>query len=133
METDHKKLEERFFKTASEDDAKALLKGCASPTNMVSIHSPDGIYKAASSTSEQLIGYKPDELVGNSPYDYFHPDDFQKVLKSHAKVTVRPEIDTVDYRIRKKNGSYMEVTSYSRQVRDPSGLEFLLVLTFKRQ
>lgn len=132
METDHKKLEQRFFEVRSKADAEQLAQDCASETDMISIHSPDGIYQAVSGTCEKLIGYSPSELVNNSPYDYFHPDDFQVVLKSHAKVTVRPEIDTVDYRLRKKDNTHVEVTSFSRQVQDPSGLQFLLVLTFKR-
>ncbi|MCB9186787.1 MAG: PAS domain-containing protein [Flavobacteriales bacterium] len=132
MITDLKKLEERFFQIKSRAEADEFIASCGAENAMVSTHDPNGIYNAVSKTCETLIGYKPKDLIGNSPYDYFHPDDFQTILKSHAKVTVRPDIDMVDYRLKMPNGKFKEVTSFSRQVKDPSGLEFILVLTFER-
>lgn len=133
MITDIKELESLFFKCASLEEAEDMVKQCATPSGMVSIHNPQGEYTAVSKTSEPLFGRKPSELKGSSAYDFFHPEDFQTVLKSHAKVTVRPEIETVDYRLRKPNGDFKEVCTLSRQIRDKSGLEFLLALTFERR
>lgn len=132
MITDPKKLEVRYFQISTREEADQFVADCAVENAMVSTHEPNGVYNAVSKTSQTLIGYKPKELLGNSPYDYFHPDDFQTILKSHAKVTVRPDIDRVDYRLKMANGEFKEVTSFSRQVKDPSGLEFILVLTFER-
>ena len=132
MSKDLKSLEDGYFKIRSKAEADEYLASCEAEGVMVSIHEPNGIYSAVSKTSEGLVGYKPKELVGTSPYDYFHPDDFQTILKSHAKVTVRPDIDRVNYRLKLPNGQYKEVGSFSRQINDPSGLDFLLVLTFER-
>lgn len=132
MLTSLKELEDRYFKISSKEEADEYLKSCAAENAMVSIHEPNGLYMSVSKTCEQLIGYKQKELIGESPYDYFHPDDFQTILKSHAKVTVRPDIDRVDYRVRLPDGGYKEVGSFSRQIRDSRGHEFILVLTFSR-
>ena len=132
MITDLKSLEDRYFQVRTKAEADEYLAQCGAENAMVSIHNPDGIYSNVSKTCQTLIGYKPKELIGNSPYDYFHAEDFQTILKSHAKVTVRTEVDKVDYRLRMPDGKYREVMSFSRQVKDPSGLEFILVLTFER-
>ena len=132
MSQELKSLEDRYFKINTKEEADAYLASCNVPNAMVSIHEPNGIYSAVSKTCKEVTGYKASELVGNSPYDYFHPDDFQTILKSHAKVTIRPDIDRVEYRLKLPNGEFKPVGSFSRQIKDPSGLEFILVLTFER-
>ena len=124
--------EEAFTDVRTKAEAVELMANCENPDVMVSTHDPDGRYNAVSETCKTLIGYTKKELIGQSSYDYFHPEDFQTILKSHAKVTIRPEIDRVDYRIRRPDGTYEPLTSLSRQIKDPSGLEFILVLTFRR-
>jgi PAS domain S-box-containing protein len=133
MITDIKELETRFFQCVSMEEAQELVNRCGAPNVMISIHNPQGEYAAVSATSETLFGRKPKELKGNSAYDFFHPEDFQTILKSHARVTIRPEIDKVEYRLRKADGGFKQVCSMSRQIRDHSGLDFLLVLTFERR
>ena len=127
---EHVEMENAFLTTKTKAEAELLVRNCKVETAMFSTHNPDGVYNDVSDSCKRLIGYSPDELIGTSPYDYFLPEDFQKILKSHAKVTIRPEIDRVEYRIRSKDGSYQKVRSLSRQIKDPSGLEFIFVVTF---
>lgn len=126
-------MEKAFLAVTDKAGAQDLLSTCKSEKVMFSTHNPDGLYNDVSKTCENLIGYTPKELIGTSPYDYFLPEDFQKILKSHAKVTIRPEIDRVEYRIKMKDGNYKKVRSLSRQVKDPTGLELILVVTFDEE
>ena len=126
----HVELENAYLTVKTKQEAEKLVDSCNTDSVMISMHSPDGKYSLASDTSEKLVGYTPKELKGQSPYDYFHADDFQAILKSHAKVTIRPEVDRVNYRIRLKDGSYKQVRSLSRQITDPNGFEFIFVITF---
>ena len=123
-------MENAFLTTMTKAEAESLVRSCNAETVMFSTHNPDGIYNDVSDSCKKLIGYSLKDLIGTSPYDYFLPEDFQKILKSHAKVTIRPETDRVEYRIRTKDGSYQKVRSLSRQIKDPSGLEFIFVVTF---
>ena len=43
--------------------------------DMVSAHAPDGTYRYVSAASKELLGYEPEELLGTSAYDHFHPED----------------------------------------------------------
>ena len=133
MITDPKELETRFFQCSSLEDAMEIVRLCRVETGMISVHNPQGEYTAVSDTSAAFMGRKPKDLIGNSAYDYFHPEDFQTILKSHAKITIRPDVDKVEYRLRMPNGEFKEVCSLSRQVREQNGLEFLLALTFERR
>ena len=128
MET-HVTLEKKFLAVTSKKEADELLESCELETLMISTHIPDGIYSNVSKTCLPFLGYTPKELIGSSPYDYFHPEDFQRILKSHAKVTIRPIVDTVEYRIKLKDGSFKSVKSISRQIVELSGFQFLFVFT----
>lgn len=83
-------------------------------TDMVSVHSPDGLYEYVTPACERLIGWKRSELVGRSAYELFHPEDLEAIVASHERITEREERPTsVRYRIRKADGSYtwFETTS----------------------
>lgn len=130
---DLKALENDFFKCSTEADANALLEHCDQAFAMVSIHDQQGIYMKVSSSSTEFIGIRPADLVGNSAYDYFHPDDFQNILKTHARVTIRPEVEKVDYRLRMADGCYFPVSTFSRQLTADDRSDFILALTFQRR
>jgi len=85
-------------------------------TELISLHDLDGIYLFASPFSEDLLGYLPSELVGQNPYDYFHPDDLANVEHSHHSIQASGQKARVEYRFRHKNGSYVWVETTSKVI-----------------
>src|SRR5690348_12509972 len=75
-------------------------------TDMISTHTPEGVYSYVSPACRRLLGYEPDELVGRSPYELFHPDDLAAVRQTHIAVTHRPDVYTIAYRIRRADGEF---------------------------
>jgi diguanylate cyclase (GGDEF)-like protein/PAS domain S-box-containing protein len=90
-------------------------------TDMISRHAPDGTYLYASRACERLFGYQPEEMVGRSAYEFFHPDEIGEREAVHAAVLEAG--DTVDtrYRFRCKDGTYTHVETTARQVTDEGG------------
>lgn len=127
-----KKFEEDFFKCKTADDARTLLSTCDSDKALISLHDRQGVYLAASPSSVSFFGYLPEELIGNSAYDYFNPEDFQTIVKSHARVNVKQDVDNVDYRLIPKNGNHIKVCTLSKPIIDTNGTELILAITFKR-
>ncbi len=76
-------------------------------TDLISRHSPDGTYLYASPASRQLLGYEPEALMGQSLYELIHPDDLEAAKQQYLLLRNRPEIYTVSYRIRCRNGEYI--------------------------
>lgn len=74
--------------------------------DMQALYDADGTYLEVSAASERLFGWRPDELVGTSSYDYFHPDDLAAIRAAHDQVLDDPAPATVTYRLRCKDGSY---------------------------
>jgi PAS domain S-box-containing protein len=87
-------------------------------TDMISLHAPDSAYLYVSPACKTLLGYEPDELVGHSAYELFHPEDAAVVRQSHTTIIEQPVVYTVQYRIRRKDGTYIWFETTSKTIRD---------------
>lgn len=90
-------------------------------TDLIARHRPDGTFLYLSPSCQRLLGYRPGELVGQSPYDYFHPDDIAAVRRAHEQVLDSADISTVVARIRHKDGRYVWFETLSRSIPEPDG------------
>lgn len=106
--------------TPSETEASFRLLAEAS-TDLISRHAPDGTYLYASPAAYTLLGYQPEELIGRSAYEFFHPDDLATIATSHQTVLETPATYTVAYRVRRKDGTYIWFETTSRTIRDAAG------------
>lgn len=111
--TDRKEAE-----TALEDSEEKFRLLAENSTDMISRHSPDGHYLYVSPACQTLLGYEPEELVGHSAYEFFHPDDIDFISQSHQIVIEKFQTYTIAYRIRRKDGSYIWFETISRTIRD---------------
>jgi PAS domain S-box-containing protein len=85
-------------------------------SDMISVHDPEGVYRYASPICEKLLGYRPDELVGHSAYEFFHPDDLEAIRQSHHNIVETGTTNFVRYRIRRHDGNYIWVETASNTV-----------------
>lgn len=101
-------------------------------TDMISRHSADGRYTYVSPACRYLLGYEPEELVGRSAYELFHPDDLTQISDSHKRIQQGPEITYVTYRIRRKDGSYVWFETTSKTVWDERTQSVAEIVTVSR-
>jgi diguanylate cyclase (GGDEF)-like protein/PAS domain S-box-containing protein len=88
---------------------------------MVSRHAPDTTYTYASSASRAIFGFEPEELVGHTAYEFFHPDDVDDVRGAHSTLLNGGDRVDVQYRQRHKDGCYVECEASARAIRDATG------------
>ncbi len=107
--TDRREGEERLKE--SEEQYRFMTEYSS---ELICLHDPDGIYRYVSPAVKILLGYEPKELIGTSPYALFHPDD-QEIIRegSHNLNLEGKGTQDTEYRIRRKNGTYVwfETTS----------------------
>ena len=121
---------------ASEREFRVLAENS---TDLISRHTPEGTYLYASPAAATLLGYEPEELVGTSCYDYFHEEDLAAIASTHADNLTVPDIQTVQYRIRRKTGEYVWFESTSHSLRDPETTEVVEIqassrdITYRKQ
>jgi len=72
-------------------------------------------------SAERLLGYTPEEMLGQRPGDLVHPDDVAKVMDTLAQLTQRPdETLSIEYRIRHKNGGWRVFENVARSLSSDS-------------
>jgi diguanylate cyclase (GGDEF)-like protein/PAS domain S-box-containing protein len=101
-------------------------------TDLISRHSADGTYLFASPACEALVGYTPDELIGINCFDRMHPDDVGEILDGLRRLMASDEVGagTVEYRSRRKDGTWGWFETSVRAIRDEQGqLSELLAVT----
>lgn len=76
--------------------------------DLVCMHDKDTNYIYVSPSIKEIAGYEPQELVGKSSFDFYHPDDIEKIWKyREANIKGNVEVgESVQLRFRKKEGTY---------------------------
>ncbi len=102
------KEEHRLYKIISTNSAE-----------MICMHELDGTYLYVSPSVKDLLGYSPHELVGTSPYALFHPDDLDRIAnESHNKTASGKADPTIEYRIRKKDGTFVWFDTATQPIKE---------------
>lgn len=130
LEADKATLEARL---TTLDAEKAHYRWLAeSTTDLISRHSRDGTFLYASRAARDLLGYEPEELIGVSAYDLFHPDDLADLLNKSPRVYYHAGFYRQTYRFRARDGHYVWFETTSRTRRDPATGELLDILCVSR-
>ncbi|HKL17641.1 MAG TPA: PAS domain S-box protein, partial [Halalkalibaculum sp.] len=87
-------------------------------TDMVVRNKPDGTFTYVSPSAEKLVGYKPEELMGRTFYEFFHPDDLDQLEETHEAIMNNPGTHKVSYRFKTKSGEYKWLESSIQAIRD---------------
>ncbi|MDX1465801.1 MAG: PAS domain S-box protein, partial [Halomonas sp.] len=103
-----------------------------STTDLISRHARDGTFLFASAAARDLLGYAPEELIGISAYDLFHPADLEELLNKSPRIYYHDGFYQQTYRFRAKDGHYAWFETTSRTRRDPATGELLDVLCVSR-
>lgn len=105
-------IKESLYKLVSENSS-----------DLIALHEPDGTYKYVSPSSSEITGYTADELVGRNPYEFIHHEDVKRLQKGPHEETLEGEsISNVEYRLRRKDGSYVWMESYTNPINDEEGV-----------
>jgi diguanylate cyclase (GGDEF)-like protein/PAS domain S-box-containing protein len=79
-------------------------------SDIVAILEDDGSIRYVSPSVERMLGYRPDDLIGKSAFDYVHPENIEFVSSSFAKAQeisgVRPPME---FRVRAGDASWRHV------------------------
>ncbi|NQX70945.1 PAS domain S-box protein [Paenibacillus alba] len=86
--------------------------------DFITIHSPEGIYLEVSASCQAVLGYTPEEMIGQSGLAFIHPDDYATALQDYQKVVQTGKFSNLTYRIRKKDGEYLHLEAAGITVTD---------------
>jgi PAS domain S-box-containing protein len=91
-------------------------------TDMIVRMDADGVRRYVSPASRELLGYEPDEMLGQDISWLIHPDDLPTVSKRlQEMLSGHRNQDTVTYRGRHRNDQWVWLESHRRLIRDQAG------------
>ena len=90
--------------------------------DLVGLHDYQGYFLYVSPSVTELLGYTPEEVVGKLPLDFLHPEDAALIRKNIYNLEVYGGVENrIQYRIHKKNGSYIWFETLINPVKDNNG------------
>ncbi len=98
---------------ASEQRFRALV---GNSWDVITLHDSDGRYLYCSPTVTAQLGYRPEDLLGSSPFELIHPEDGHTATLFSEAASGAASSTPIQYRLRHKNGSWrwLESTIHSR-------------------
>jgi diguanylate cyclase (GGDEF)-like protein/PAS domain S-box-containing protein len=109
----------------SEKRFRALTQNSS---DIVTLLGTDGTIRYESPSIEGILGYRPEELLGENAFDYVHPEDLGRVQGKFAEGLADPTLrPSAEYRFRHKDGSWRYLESVgSNLLGDPEVGEFVV-------
>lgn len=89
--------------------------------DMIAVIDADGHRLYNSPAYHKILGYSSDELSRTSPLDQIHPDDRARVVRAAEKARVSGRGETLEYRIKHKDGSWRVLESTANVIRGAEG------------
>ncbi|HUB87648.1 MAG TPA: PAS domain S-box protein [Verrucomicrobiae bacterium] len=101
---------EKYFRTLTEN---AL--------DIVSVVNQAGVFIYKSPSVKTVLGYEPDELIGQNVFAHVHPDDLARVQEGFQTALAKPEKTvTLHFRYQHKDGSWRHLESVGQnRLADP--------------
>lgn len=80
--------------------------------DIVSLLDERGVFTFNSPSVQRVLGYEPQELIGQSAFSLCHPEDVPRLMAAFRYGLAHPEETVrVEFRIRHKNGSWVHLES----------------------
>ncbi|MFB2973210.1 GAF domain-containing protein [Aerosakkonema sp. BLCC-F183] len=96
--------------------------------DIITVIGSDGKIRYESPSVERVLGYKPEELIDKSIWDYIHCEDINNVINTFTEVIQNPSVAaSTEMRFQHKNASWRILEAISKNFIEPSGVTSIVV------
>jgi PAS domain S-box-containing protein len=125
--TEQKRIQQKLIQ--SEQNYRLMAENIS---DLITRHYPDGTYFYVSPSCKGLLGYTPEEMLGKSANDFFHPSDLETISTYYLNLLELSDISTIEHRVRKKHGQYIWFETVSKALKDAKTGNVTEVLSVSR-
>ena len=109
----------------SEERFRSLVRYAS---DIVTVLRPDGTVRYESSSIKRILGYEPEELVGEDAFGYVHPEDAERVRSVFAEALEDQGVSSlVEFRFRHADGSWRYLEAVGSNLLADPGVRGLVV------
>jgi PAS domain S-box-containing protein len=98
-------------------------------TDIISRHAIESTITYISPSCLPLTGYSPEELIGKTAFDFYHPEDLVYMQKAYQEVVEIPDSTVAIFRFKRKDGSYIWFESIGKTIKDENGKPVEIIAT----
>jgi PAS domain S-box-containing protein len=122
---EHTRAEQRV--EATEHKYRRLIE---ETSDVIVIVDSEGICEFVSPAAEEVLGYAPHELVGESPFQFIHQDDREEARSEFFAMVSDPTYrPSVEFRFETPDGSLVWIEARGRNLLDDPVIDGLVVYT----
>lgn len=92
-------------------------------SDLISILNTDGIYTYISPNHEAITGYRQEDLIGKSAFDFIHEEDMDDGYEQFNKLSTQKRVLISPVRFRHKNGSCIYIESIITNLSEDSAIK----------
>ncbi|MFQ3618780.1 MAG: EAL domain-containing protein [Cyanobacteriota bacterium] len=123
-------LEDRERSEAALGESEARYRLLAENTSdLVCLHDLDGRYRYVSPSCEFLLGYRYEEMLGQAPQSFIHPEDGDRVYQEAYAAAVEGKPSRITYRMRHQAGHYIWLETLTKPIFSADGQPVQLLTT----
>ncbi|GAB4142167.1 MAG: EAL domain-containing protein [Cyanobacteria bacterium J069] len=123
-------LEDRERSEAALGESEARYRLLAENTSdLVCLHDLDGRYRYVSPSCEVLLGYCYEEMLGQAPQSFIHPEDGDRVYQEAYAAAVEGKPSPITYRMRHQAGHYVWFETLTKPIFNAAGRPVQLLTT----
>jgi PAS domain S-box-containing protein len=110
---------------ARENRFRALIENSS---DAVALLNAEGRFLYTSASAQRVLGYAPEELVGQNAFELIHPDDREVMLAGFMEAVQKPrEAATTQLRVRHKDGSWRWIEGTAQNLLSEPSVQALVV------
>jgi PAS domain S-box-containing protein len=110
-------IERKRVEQASRRSEHNFRKLIENSLDAIVLTSADGVIQYASPSCEWILGYRPDELIGQPFPAFAHPEDAPRAVSQFSQIIAQPEAVTlISGRARHKDGSWRWLEATARNL-----------------
>ncbi len=113
-----KRVETERLLLESEKKYRSIFDNAA---NMITSVDSNGVIVDCNRTIKEVLGYSPDEIIGNSMSKIIHPEYLDKAGNSLKEIIERGYLYNHEYKMVRKDGSNIDVRINSSSLRNEDG------------
>jgi len=121
--TARKKAEAELRKR--EEHFRLLIENAS---DLITVIDNQGVLRFQSPSAVRMLGYRPEEMIGHSAFEYMHPDDAPRIGPAISRAVANPGLPvSVEYRFRHQDGSWRFIQSVGRSIPGETPEGFIIV------